>query len=678
MVDKKDILERLNIRDYYNGQWPGFKPAGGDEIKNLCPFHEDTNPSFYVNIKKGTYFCQGCSERGDVFTLYQRLHNVDFQTAVADMAKMVGLSNGGGHKEHGKKKREQARAVMENKTASYDYYDENDQYVFTVMRFEEEGRDKTFRQWRYDFEKEDWIQNVQGVTLIPYRLAEVVRADTVYIVEGEKDAENLASIGLTATTAPQGAGKWKPEYNQYFKGKHVVVFPDNDEVGRKHADDVKKSLLPHVAGIRVVELPGLPPKGDASDFLAAGGTVDQLLQIVEQEPEERPPFSFATLDVEALRAGRYIETKPEKIRWTLTDSLPQGSLGFIISNGGVGKSWFLLQAAMSVATHLDCLDGIFEIGERGRAFCLFGEDVEPVVHARTKSVFDTYFMNPREGIYHDPTSRDTRIAELQDRLFLLPGSGKDLRLIREDGGNLAPTQTYLDLLALLKSIEDLKLVILDPVSRFYAGSENDNVQATYFCSLLERISSETGATVIISHHTNKAATNPNESSYNALFQGAIRGASGFTNAARWQLNLTTLKSKEVREAGGNPTRYFNYIAGKVVKKNVGKPETRFWLERTDGGVLRRFDSKLDEDGLDGEVKEQVIDRIAELENEGHRVTKISFAQDYSGEIGVSKRKLTTVIEELLAEGLLTVKPEKNERGRVTDYISSIKEDKFFQ
>ena len=235
---------------------------------------------------------------------------------------------------------------MENKTASYDYYDENDQYVFTVMRFEEEGRDKTFRQWRYDFEKEDWIQNVQGVTLIPYRLAEVVRADTVYIVEGEKDAENLASIGLTATTAPQGAGKWKPEYNQYFKGKHVVVFPDNDEVGRKHADDVKKSLLPHVAGIRVVELPGLPPKGDASDFLAAGGTVDQLLQIVEQEPEERPPFSFATLDVEALRAGRYIETKPEKIRWTLTDSLPQGSLGFIISNGGVGKSWFLLQAAM--------------------------------------------------------------------------------------------------------------------------------------------------------------------------------------------------------------------------------------------------------------------------------------------------------------------------------------------
>ena len=58
----------------------------------------------------------------------------------------------------------------------------------------------------------------------------------VFVVEGEKDVDNLAAIGLCATSSPMGAGKWKAHYNEYFRGKDVAIIPDNDDPGRKHAE----------------------------------------------------------------------------------------------------------------------------------------------------------------------------------------------------------------------------------------------------------------------------------------------------------------------------------------------------------------------------------------------------------------------------------------------------------
>jgi putative DNA primase/helicase len=70
---------------------------------------------------------------------------------------------------------------------------------------------------------------------VPYRLPEVVKADHVLIVEGEKDVESLRALNLAASCNPMGAGKWRAEYNGYFNGKSVSIILDNDEPGRKHA-----------------------------------------------------------------------------------------------------------------------------------------------------------------------------------------------------------------------------------------------------------------------------------------------------------------------------------------------------------------------------------------------------------------------------------------------------------
>jgi len=103
-------------------------------------------------------------------------------------------------------------------------------------------------------------------------------------VEGEKDADNLGALGLTATTSPMGAGKWKPHYNRYLQGKKVAIIPDNDAAGRKHARAIAAGLVVVAEAVKIVDLPNLKPKGDISDWLANGGSKESLLERLQRTP----------------------------------------------------------------------------------------------------------------------------------------------------------------------------------------------------------------------------------------------------------------------------------------------------------------------------------------------------------------------------------------------------------
>src|SRR5262249_49084426 len=112
-----------------------------------------------------------------------------------------------------------------------------------------------------------------------YRLPELRAADPsmpVFLLEGEKDADALAALGFVATTSSGGAEKWKlaaDNYNESLRGRDVVILPDNDDKGGAHAEDVAR-------GVRIVGLPGLPDKGDMSDWLAAGHRSDELRELL--------------------------------------------------------------------------------------------------------------------------------------------------------------------------------------------------------------------------------------------------------------------------------------------------------------------------------------------------------------------------------------------------------------
>jgi 5S rRNA maturation endonuclease (ribonuclease M5) len=176
--------------------------------------------------------------------------------------------------------------------ATYDYTDAAGKLLFQVVRFDP----KDFRQRRPDQAKPGaWTWNLNGQTRVLYRLPDVIRAKTegraVFCVEGEKDAEALAALGLCATCNPGGAGKWTTAYTESLTGAKVFILPDKDTPGRRHAALVTRALAGKAQSVRVVELPDRDGRKvkDAADWIGAGGTVEELREIVRTAPAWEPP-----------------------------------------------------------------------------------------------------------------------------------------------------------------------------------------------------------------------------------------------------------------------------------------------------------------------------------------------------------------------------------------------------
>jgi putative DNA primase/helicase len=183
--------------------------------------------------------------------------------------------------------------------ATYDYHDERGKLLFQVCRL---ANPKDFRQRQPDGIG-GWKWKVKGVRQVVYHLPELIATplnQVVYIVEGEKDADRARALGLAATCNPGGAGatradgsrgksKWRPEFAQFFDRRHVVVIPDNDRAGHDHAIAVATNLRPVAARIRIVELSGLPSKGDLSDWLDAGGSRKELERLIAATADFTPP-----------------------------------------------------------------------------------------------------------------------------------------------------------------------------------------------------------------------------------------------------------------------------------------------------------------------------------------------------------------------------------------------------
>ncbi len=162
--------------------------------------------------------------------------------------------------------------------AEYPYHDEQGTHLSTKVRYAPKG----FSQRRADGQ---W--SMKGVRRVVYQLPQLRGHDEVFVVEGERDVDNLWKLGLPATCNGEGAGKWTTEHATQLVTmgvKSVSVIPDNDTAGRLHAQDVARSCTAAGIEARILALPGLPEKGDVSDWLAAGGTKAELTQMATAAP----------------------------------------------------------------------------------------------------------------------------------------------------------------------------------------------------------------------------------------------------------------------------------------------------------------------------------------------------------------------------------------------------------
>jgi len=239
---------------------PSLTKASNSEFKALCCFHDEKVPSLCCNVESGQWYCHGCHAKGDLFGFYAQKHGLDVKTDFGKVVTGIALDFNIGNDR------------KPQITATYNYRDVGGTLLYQVVRFQP----KNFRQRRPGPNRR-WIWKLRNTPRVLYRLPELLKSKSqeVIIAEGEKDVENIQALGLTATPCAMGAGKWRPEYNEALRGKNIVLCPDNDAEGRKHMNEVGASLHGIAASLKWLKLPGLPEKGDVSDWIAQYDGKDQ-------------------------------------------------------------------------------------------------------------------------------------------------------------------------------------------------------------------------------------------------------------------------------------------------------------------------------------------------------------------------------------------------------------------
>jgi putative DNA primase/helicase len=249
---------------------------------------------------------------------------------------------------------------------TYDYLDATGSLVHQTLRFGpavpgaagSEGR-KSFSQRRPDGNG-GWVWNLTGIERVPYRLPDIIAAASgtpIYVVEGEKDADRLGRLGIVATTCAEGAGKWQARYGDWLRDRAVVILPDNDDVGRRHADDVARHLHGIAASVRIVALPDLPVTGDVSDWLDRGHSADDLRAIVAAtEPLTAPP-ARPTSTLPPLPFVRASTIVPREVDWLWPGWLPLGKVVILDGDAGTGKSSITTDWVARVSTGRDWPSG---------------------------------------------------------------------------------------------------------------------------------------------------------------------------------------------------------------------------------------------------------------------------------------------------------------------------------
>ena len=299
------------------GRLRGVVEDGQGKWKAYCPVHEsDGEHSPSLGITTGSdgkvlLKCLACSA-----STVEIVHAAG-STMSALFPRSEPISRGRG----GKNK----RRPVGRKEAEYIYRDEQGAVAYRVQKIRYEDGSKEMPQSRPNGDG-GWISGNKGVKKIPYKLPELIAAPAdavVYIPEGEGKVDALIQWGLVATCNSGGAMKWLREFAKWFANRVVVIIPDADPIdpetgkstGMEHARDILRNLRPVAKSVRILELPGVPPKGSVCEWIEIGGTLPKLLELTRN-------VNASPDDYVAVEAAAKTEIKPmEKLDLRLPESL---------------------------------------------------------------------------------------------------------------------------------------------------------------------------------------------------------------------------------------------------------------------------------------------------------------------------------------------------------------------
>lgn len=379
--------------------------------------------------------------------------------------------------------------------AAWDYTDADGVMLYRKVRMALPDGGKSYR-----FEHPDgrggWKPKRGDAQPVPYRLHELAHAprDTIlYMAEGEKQADKLSSWGLLATSSKD----WRSfDFSGYVRARTVIILPDNDEEGARVASAARDAVEKAEGRAVILDLPGLPPKGDIMDW---SGTADQLreLTIAAINP---PVETFELADL-----ALWARTQPTPKAFVMPPFIPRDDVVIITGDGGTNKSTLALQVSACAAAGKQFLG--MDVTP-GPALYLTAEDDNRENHWRLAKIAQAI---------------GTTIADLVGRLHIVSLRGRlNNELATFDSeGKLRPASAYATLRATIEKT-GAKLLTLDNVAHLFAGNENDRSEVTAFINLLYSLCTDLGVTILLIAHRNKAGD-------------TYSGSTAWLNAVRSQL-----------------------------------------------------------------------------------------------------------------------------------------------
>jgi hypothetical protein len=419
-----------------------------------------------------------------------------------------------------------------------------------------------------------WAWSVKGVRQVPYLMIEMQEAIAndrkIVIVEGEKDADALWKLNIPATTNAGGAGKWSPALNEFFREVDVTIVPDNDPPaknpdgtfrfspcgkpifpGQDHARAVARSLGNLPRRVRILELPGLPPKGDVSDWIANGGTAAELWHLLETAAVTCDDYKGPTLDAD-IGNGPPISSLNERDAgddpgpipprgWLLGNQFCRKFLSSIVATGGTGKTALRLLQYLALATGR-ALTGE-HLFRRCRALLLSFEDDDQELDRRVAAALKHHNVDRSDikGWLYIAAPKGVKLAEMKNGSRQI---GELEKLLRE---------------AIQRRKPDI--IGLDPFIKLHALEENDNGAMDFVCDLLTRLAIEYDIAVDAPHHQKKGTPTPGDAD-------SGRGGSSIKDAGRLVHTLTSMNEEEAKMFGISEADRHGYVRLDPAKVNI--------------------------------------------------------------------------------------------------------------
>jgi len=512
-------------------------------------------------------------------------------------------------------------------TGCYEYVGDDGDVVYRTVRQEKVGARKRFVAQHPDG-RGGWGNGLGGATCVLYRLPDIKQAiarasikdeplPLIYLAEGERKADKLASWGFVATAVPFGAKGWRDGYAQVLSGCTVAILPDNDDEGRGFADRAAESIRKAGGTPLVVELPGLPPKGDVLDWAAAGGTAEELSRLTHAVL--RPPVP--TFEIANLSA--WAQVAPEPKAFCMAGVIPEHEVTLFTGPGGTNKSTFGLQLCACSAAGKPML-GVDV--QPGAALYVTAEDDDRENHWRLRKIAGAI------GTTLEQLAGKLNVASLRGHL------NNELATF-DANGRLTPAPAFGLLRATIEATGS-KLIVLDNVGHMFIGNENDRGQVTGFINLLYQLCRELSVTVVLIGHPNKAGD-------------SYSGSTAWLNAVRSQIVL------QRPEDGNDPDARVLTLG----KANYARPDKQMLFRWHDFALVRDQDLRSDQqaeiaaiarDNADDQVflrclAERTRQKRAVSERTGRNLAPVVFTAMPEAK-GVNKLRLERAMDRLFRTG----------------------------